>query len=431
VNTEDLLARYLAECTRLGLRGEVRAVEQRRAELVARNGAIESEGTTIESLVSLTASDGDRWTVVAGGTDVDPAVMVAEARALLECTRGDQDHRPPVSGAGWSRRYPGRTPAPDESSRDRVIAASVLPGARECEVRAAHTARTVRYATPEGVQEYPTSHASLMFRATRTGPDGEPVHVDRADSGPSLGWLLEQLAGHEAADCEQQLRAPSFPASARLPEAVVVGRHVAAQLLWLFGEALSAEAVVQSRSGLAGRLGRQVSAPLITVADDPCYPAGPRCQPVDDEGVPGERRVLIDQGWLLGYLGSRGHLCPGARPGNARQADVATAPRPAASNLLVSPGTEPLSTDGPLLWVTQTHGMHLANPITGDFSAGAAGVVLSATGAWRAAGLTLAGNVFDMFRQTEAIGDRICWTDDAESSFGAPDLRVTELTVGR
>jgi PmbA protein len=431
VSIESLLARYLAECDRRGIHGEIRAVEQQRAEIVARNGTVESEGLTSESLISLTVSDGSGWAVLAGGTDVDPATMVAEGCALLRSTSGQADGRAPATAAAsGTGHHPGRRVAINEN-RDRLGATSVLPAARECELRAVETTRTVHFATPEGTQNYPTSHASLVFRATRSGPDGEPVHVDRGDSGPDLDSLLDQLTEYDIGDCSRELLAAEFPASADLPATVVIGRHVAAQLLWLFGEALSGEAVVQRRSRLAGHLGQQVSSPLITITDDPCYPGGPRHLPIDDEGIAGETRVLIDQGQLRAFLGSRGYLFEGARAGNARQPDSGTAPRPAASNFLVRPGLVPIIPDGPTLWITQTHGMHLSNPITGDFSAGGTGLVLDDGKAWRAAGLTVAANVFDIFRHTDAVGAQLCWVDDAESSFGAPDLRISGLTIGR
>jgi PmbA protein len=141
--------------------------------------------------------------------------------------------------------------------------------------------------------------------------------------------------------------------------------------------------------------------------------------------------VLIDEGELCGFLGSRGYQFEGARPGNARQADEVTAPRPAGSNFLIRPGDSPIGCDGATLWLTQTHGMHLSNPITGDFSAGTAGLVVSDGVTWRAAGLTVAGNVFDLLANTDAVGARLSWVDDAESSFGAPDLRARGLTIGR
>ena len=434
MSIEPLLAQYLAECGRLGIYGEIRAVEQQRAEVVARNGTVESEGLTSESLISLTVSDGVGWAVLAGGTDVDPATMVAEGRALLRSTSGQAGGRAsapaaPVTPAG-AGSHPGRRVAINENS-GRLGAASVVPAARECELRSVEIARTVVYATPEGTQSYPTSHASLVFRATRSGPDGEPIHVDRSDSAPDLGSLLDRLTEGEVQDYGQELLAAEFPASADLPSTVVIGRHVAAQLLWLFGEALSGEAVVQRRSRLAGHLGRPVSSPLITITDDPCYPGGPRYLPIDDEGIHGERRVLIDQGRLCAFLGSRSYQLEGALAGNARQSDAVTAPRPAASNFLVHPGPDPITPDGPTLWITQTHGMHLSNSITGDFSAGGAGLVLDDGKTWRAAGLTVAGNVFDLFKNTDAVGSRLCWADDAESSFGSPDLRVCGLTIGR
>jgi predicted Zn-dependent protease len=431
MSIEALLDRYLAECGRLGVHGEIRAVEQQRCEVVARNGTVESEGLTTESVISLTVSDGARWAVLAGGTDVDPATMVAEGRALLRSTSGQGGGRAVAAPAGpTTRAYPGRR-VPVSGNVDRLRAASVLPGARECELRSTETARVVYFSTPDGTRSYPTSHASVVFRATRNGPDGEPVHVDRGDSGPDVGHLLDQLAEREVHECSQELLAAELPASAALPATVVISRHVAAQLLWLFAEALSGEAVVQRRSRLAGQLGQQVSAPVITICDDPCYPGGPRHLPIDDEGVAGERRVLIDHGQLRAFLGSRGYQFEGAQAGNARQPDAVVAPRPAASNFLVHPGPAPIVADGPALLVTQTHGMHLSNPITGDFSAGGAGLVLDDGQAWRVAGLTVAGNVFDVFKNTDEVGAQLCWVDDAESSFGSPDLRVSGLTIGR
>jgi predicted Zn-dependent protease len=430
VSIESLLAQYLTECGRLGIRGEIRAVDQQRAEVVARNGKVESDGLTVESLISLTVSDGTGWAVLAGGTDVDPATMVAEGHTLLRRTSGQADSRAPVAARSGTGHYPGRRVSLYED-RDQLGAISMLPAARECELRSVETTRTVHYATPEGTQSYPTSHASLVFRATRSGPDGEPVHVDRGDSGPDLASLLDQLTEHDAEDCSRELLAAEYPISADLPATVVIGRHVAAQLLWLFGEALSGEAVVQRRSRLADQLGQQVSTPAITITDDPYYPGGPRHLPIDDEGIAGERRVLIDHGQLRAFLGSRGYQFEGARAGNARQPDEVTAPRPAASNFLIHPAAEPISPEGPTLWITQTHGMHLSNPITGDFSAGGAGLVLSDGKAWRAAGLTVAGNVFEILNNTDAVGAQLCWVDDAESSFGSPDLRVSGLTIGR
>jgi PmbA protein len=431
MSIESLLARYLSECDRLGVHGEIRAVEQQRAEIVARNGTVESEGLTTESVISLTVSDGTGWAVLAGGTDVDPATMVAEGHALLRSTSGQADGRAPAGpSAPGTGTHPGRR-VPISENRDRLGAISVLPVARECEVRSVETTRTVHFATPEGTQTYPTSHASVVFRATRSDPDGEPVHVDRGDSGPDLDGLLDQLAERDVRDCSRELLAAEFPASADLPATVVIGRHVAAQLLWLFGEALSGEAVVQRRSRLADQLGQQVSSPLVTITDDPFYPGGPRYLPIDDEGIAGERRVLIDRGQLRAFLGSRGYQCEGARAGNGRQPDAVVPPRPAASNFLVHPGPGPVVPDGPTLWITQTHGMHLSNPITGDFSTGGAGLVLDGDKTWRAVGLTVAGNVFDVFRNTGAVGAQLCWVDDAESSFGSPDLLVSGLTIGR
>lgn len=120
----------------------------------------------------------------------------------------------------------------------------------------------------------------------------------------------------------------------------------------------------------------------------------------------------------------------GAVPGNARQPEPAAPPRPGAANLCIVPGTMPAA-DGPVLRITQTHGMHLANGITGEFSTGATGVVHDGEKTWRISGLSVSGNVLDLLHNVAGVGAVPSWSDDGESSFRSPDLWVTGLTLGR
>ncbi|MCW2903862.1 MAG: Peptidase PmbA [Streptosporangiaceae bacterium] len=438
---DELLVDYLDECGRRGIHGEVRAIDERREEFVARNGSVESEGVTNDAVVSLAVSDGAQWAVLAGGVDVDVRTVVAEGLALLRSTSGrDAPKESPVTarpGRGDApdrREWPGRTVAGLDSLHDKLVAASVFPGSRECEVRALQLCRTVQHATPQRSQTFPTTHGSLVLRATRTGADGETAHVDRAESGPDLGWLLERFDDLMLTSARQQLLAPALAPAAALPGQVVLAGSVAAQLVCLLGEALSAEAVERGSSRLAGRLGLQVGARSVTVIDDPLYGTGPRHLPFDDEGTAAAARALIERGRLRGFLGSRIQAAEveGSVPGNARQPDVTSAPRPGASNLFIVPASSPLRLDGPTLRITQTHGMHLANGITGEFATGATGLVEDGGGnVWHVTGLSVAGNVLDLLQNIAGMGSTLSWADDAESSFGSPDLHVTGLTIGR
>ena len=427
-----LIGEYLDECRRRGVRGEVRVVEERREEFVARNGTVESEGVTADAAVGLTVGDGEHRAMLAAGTGLDAATAVTEALALLERAGGGTGPVAPAPERPAERTWPGRTTAPLADHHGALVRRSVLPEARECEVRALQVRRTLHHATPEHAFSTPTTHASIVLRATLTGADGAAVHVDRAESGPSAEFLLRRFDEHMLRDARRQQLAPEQPATGSLPGRVVLAGSVAAQLVCLLSESLSAEAVEQGGSRLAGRLAERVGAARVTVADDPVHPAGPRHLPFDDEGAVAAARTLIDGGVLRGFLGSRAYAgADGAAAGNARQPEPTAPPRPGAANLYIRPGPRPLAFDVPTLRITQTHGMHLANGITGEFSTGATGLVHDGEKTWQISGLSVSGNVLDLLHNVAGVGAELSWSDDGESSFGSPDLWVTGLTIGR
>lgn len=432
MNLDELLVEYVDECQRRGVHGEVRAVSERREDLVARNGKIESDGVIDDVIISLTVTDGTQVAVLASGLDVDPVTVVAEGVALLRSTSGGSAGGGPGDLTRPDRQaLPGRSTGPLADQFEALVAASALAGARECELRATQVCREVHYVTPKSLQVYPTTYATLVLRATRSADDGEAVHADRIDSGADLAALVARFDATRK-DGERQLTAPPLPDSVPLPTKVVLDGRVVAPLVCLLSESLSAENVAQSRSKLAGRIGESVSSALVTLVDDPLVAGGPRHYALDDEGTAADRRTLIEQGTLRGFLGSRVFAdVDGAAAGNARQPDATSAPRPAASNLYVEPAADPLTTDGPVLRIVQAHGMHLSNGITGEFSTGATGLVLDGDNVWQVTGLSLAGNVLETFGNVQGVGSELHWADDGESSFGAPDLAVTGLTIGR
>ncbi|GAA1847214.1 hypothetical protein GCM10009736_11840 [Actinomadura bangladeshensis] len=427
---DELVAAYLAECRRRGVRAEVRAVTERREEFVARNGKTDSEGVTADAVLRLTVGDGAHRAMLATGTGGDVATVVAEGLALLDRAGGRRGAAPSGNSPAF-RALPGRVTESLAERHDALRERSVIPEARECEVRALQVRRTLHHATPEQAFRVPTAHASIVLRATVTGADGGTVHVDRAESGPDMAFLLRRLDEYMLPDAQCQLRAPERAAGEPLPDRVVLAGGVAAQLVCLLAESLSAEAVEQGGSRLTGRLGERVGTARVTLVDDPVRPDGPRHLPFDDEGAAAEARTLIDAGILRGFLGSRAYAhVAGAAPGNARQPEPTAPPRPGAANLCIVPGTMPAA-DGPVLRITQTHGMHLANGIIGEFSTGATGVVHDGEKTWRISGLSVSGNVLDLLHNVAGVGAVPSWSDDGESSFGSPDLWVTGLTLGR
>jgi PmbA protein len=141
---------------------------------------------------------------------------------------------------------------------------------------------------------------------------------------------------------------------------------------------------VKGRSLFADRLGDQVAAAGVTFVDDPTNPKAYTSTDVDGEGLAARRNVLIADGVLQQFV----HNSYSARraetvsTGNATRGGFAGTPGVGCLALSLVPGTRTQDEivagidDG--LLVQQMQGLHSGvNPISGDFSTGAAGLLIT------------------------------------------------------
>jgi TldD protein len=107
-----------------------------------------------------------------------------------------------------------------------------------------------------------------------------------------------------------------------------------------FGHASEADLVLAGESILDGRLGEKLGADGVTIFDDPGMDGGFGSFPYDDEGVPGTRKVLMEDGVLTSFIHSRetaGRL--GQEPnGAARAQDHSSRPLVRMSNTCMEAG---------------------------------------------------------------------------------------------
>ena len=168
-------------------------------------------------------------------------------------------------------------------------------------------------------------------------------------------------------------------------QTVVFDRRAATTVLSVVSGALSGEAVDKGRSFFAGRIGEQVGDTVLTLVDDPTDPRAYGAAAYDAEGLACRRNVLIDAGVLRGFLydtvsASRAGV---RSTGSAVRGGFAGTPRPGCRALTVAPGPEGFDEDGVLaavgegLFVQSMTGVHSGvNPISGDFSVGAEGLMI-------------------------------------------------------
>jgi TldD protein len=122
-----------------------------------------------------------------------------------------------------------------------------------------------------------------------------------------------------------------------------------------FGHNCEADAVWEGHSILRGKMGQNVASELVSIYDDPTRRELNGYYLYDEEGVPAEKHVLVEQGILQGYLHNLETAARfEAKPAGSGRASGATArPLVRMSNTYVAQGETPLEqmledTDGGL-----------------------------------------------------------------------------------
>lgn len=214
---------------------------------------------------------------------------------------------------------------------------------------------------------------------------------------------------------------------------ILVSPRAGADLMELFSQAVLADAVEKGRSFLARRLGKKVGGSLVNIVDDGCLPHGLATRGWDDEGVPQQRTPVVVEGRLRSFL----HDTASARRARARSTGNASRPgrdgppSPGPTNFYLQPGTwtdDALYQDTDKAFeVRDVIGLHTADPVSGEFSVGAAGLLWEKGKVRRAVrGVTLSGNLSDLLAGVDAVSNAVVW----QGAFGSPLFRVKELSVG-
>ena len=106
------------------------------------------------------------------------------------------------------------------------------------------------------------------------------------------------------------------------------------------GHNAEADHVTTGASILSGKMGEQVASSLFTIVDDATIPDAWGTYFYDSEGTPGERRVLIENGRLVGLMHNLETAARmGVKPnGSGRAQDYYYAPIVRMSNTFIAPG---------------------------------------------------------------------------------------------
>lgn len=250
-------------------------------------------------------------------------------------------------------------------------------------------------------------------------------------AGRAFADLDAVAAARDASERATRLLGATQPASRRLP--VVLDPLVTRSLLGVLGAALSGEAILKGRSVFVGREGEVVAAPCVTLGDDPTDPEAFGASPHDAEGVASRANGLIVAGVVRGFLHN---AYTGRRSGSgtngAAVRGFASTPGCGARALALTPGArsaaEVMAAAGDALYVQSVSGLHSGtNPVSGDFSVGAVGLMLR-NGAFAepVREVTIASTLPRMLLDVVEVGSDLTWLPGGAAGV---TLLIGEMTL--
>jgi PmbA protein len=294
----------------------------------------------------------------------------------------------------------------------------------------AGTARTT-IANSKGVNvTYESSYYSAYLTALAEDGNGDSqMGWDYAGSR-RLSDIDVKLVGEEAARRAMELLGSRKISAVKAP--VILSPSVAGEFLDILSASISAEAVQKQRSFLIGKAGQKIISPLVEIIDDGRMGWHIGTRPVDDEGVPTKTKTIISEGVLNGYI----HNTYTAKKdgtvstGNAVRGGFKGLPGVGVMNFYIKPSES--SAAGLVkslskgIVVLGAMGVHTANPVSGDFSIGISGLwIENGEVAYPVKEAIISGNVLELFRKVEAVGDDLKFY----GSTGSPSLLIGDMDI--
>jgi TldD protein len=308
----------------------------------------------------------------------------------------------------------------------------------------------VRYQFANSLGEFiETRRTGTLFVVQAVAADGNVIQTGYETMGASRGYEIfrergaEEIALAAAGRAVMMLSAGRAPAG---PMPVVLSSKAGGTMVHeAVGHGLEADLAQAGMSVYSGKVGEQVASPLVTVLDDATIPYARGTFPFDDEGTPGQKTVLVENGILKGYLYDRLTAMKDGcvSTGNGRRESYQQKPIVRMSNTLIAPGnTAPeeiiRSVDNGLF--VEKMGGGQVNTVNGEFVFEVSEGYLIENGEIAAPvrGATLTGNGPDVLKRIVMVGTDLgfgigtCGKDGqgVPVADAQPTLLISEITVG-
>ncbi len=333
----------------------------------------------------------------------DESVLSLDAAQCLDMAK---------AGEKAALDYDERVTNSDGASFSRVVGASAFANSQDF------------------VGGYRSSYVSLYV---------EPICDDADDKKRNGYWwsggrFLDMLDAPEAVGTEAARRTVATLGSRKIDTCevpVVFDPEVGRSLVGTVFSVTNGSSMYRKSTYLLGREGKEMASPLVTIVDDPLIPRAPGSRPFDGDGLATRKNVIVRKGVLETVLCDVycGRKLDRPSTGSAGRG-LGGSTAPTTSNLVMEAGD--ISRDELLrqtekgLYVTSMMGFGF-NPVTGDFSRGAAGFwIEDGKLTFPVSEVTVSCNFDELLKGIDLVADDL----KMRTSTAAPTFRVARMTVG-
>ncbi|WP_417069511.1 metalloprotease TldD [Niveibacterium terrae] len=421
-------------------------------------GIVKSGSFSIEQGVGVRAVSGEK-TAFAYSDDISAAALDAAAKATRSIAAAGGSQSVAIRrAAAPNPLYPRADPLASLPDIEKVrllerlekIARSLDTRVIEVMASVAGSWEVVLVARSDGhmaADVRPLTRVSLSVIMEENGRRelGSAGGGGRHDYSAFTDEVLRDFASRAVHQARVNLAAEPAPAGAMT---VVLGNGWPGILLHeAIGHGLEGDFNRKGSSAFAGRIGERVAAAGVTVVDDGTLPGQRGSLTMDDEGNPGQRTVLIEDGILTGYMQdiTNARLMGVAPTGNGRRESYAHLPLPRMTNTLMLAGEH----EPDEIIASVKNGLYAANFGGGQVDITSGKFVFSAAEAYLiengritrpVKGATLIGNGPDVLTRVAMIGNDLALDPGVGTcgkegqsvpvGVGQPTLRIDGLTVG-
>ncbi|MDN5781942.1 MAG: metalloprotease PmbA [Luteimonas sp.] len=430
---EAISARLLERCRTAGAsQAEVSCSEERGLNVNVRMGSVETVESTRDRGIGVTVYFGQRK---GGASTADLREESLQATVEQACAIAKFTEDDPAAGLADAalmatdlREFDGWHPWRLDADRAVDLALACETAGRDADARITNS-DGASVGSGESLSVYANSHGFVGRERSSQHSIGCALIAGQGEAMQRDGWYSLALAeadleapapiGRHAAQRALARLAPRQVATGEYP--VLFSNEMARSLVGHLLGAVSGGALYRRASFLVDSAGTQLFPDWFSIRERPFLPRGLRSAAFDAEGVATRESALVEAGVLQRYvLGSY----------SARKLGLQTTANAGGVHNLEGAAyagdlDAMLRDMGRGLLVTELMGQGVNN-ITGDYSRGAAGFWIEGGAISHAIdGITIAGNLKEIFRGIEAVGSNV----DPRSHIAVGPVLVGRMTV--